>query len=112
MHELAICDAIATKASRYADGRLVSRVTVQVGYLRQVVPDALLFSWEVMSATGELQGAELVVEQVPAVVLCHACGEESSLDLPIPRCAACGGFEVKLLSGEELLVSSIDLVDA
>ena len=112
MHELAICDAIATTASKHAGGRPVSRVTVRVGYLRQVVPDALLFSWELVSASRELEGAELVVEQIPAVVLCHDCGEETALDLPILSCGACGGFEVKLLGGDELLVASIDMVDA
>jgi hydrogenase nickel incorporation protein HypA/HybF len=112
MHELAICDAIATSASKHAHGRPVTRVTVQIGHLRQVVPEALLFSWEVVSGTGDLEGAELVLEQIPAVVLCHDCGEETTLDLPILSCGVCGGFEVKLLSGEELLVKSIDLVDA
>ena len=111
MHELAICDAIATTASKHADGRPVSRVTVQIGYLRQVVPDALLFSWEVVSGSRDLEGAELVLQQVPAVVLCHDCGEETALDLPILSCGACGGFEVKLVSGDELLVVSIDLVE-
>jgi hydrogenase nickel incorporation protein HypA/HybF len=112
MHELAICDAIATTASKHADGRPVARVTIQIGYLRQVVPDALLFSWEVVSGSRDLEGAELVLQQIPAVVLCHDCGEETTLDLPILSCGTCGGFEVKLVRGDELLVVSIDLVDA
>jgi hydrogenase nickel incorporation protein HypA/HybF len=112
MHELAISDAIATTVSKHAAGRPVSRVTVQIGHLRQVVPDALLFSWEVVSSAHELEGAELVVEEIPAVVLCHDCGEETTLDLPILSCGSCEGFAVKLLSGEELLVASIDLVAA
>jgi hydrogenase nickel incorporation protein HypA/HybF len=112
MHELSICSAIASTAAKHADGRSVSQVTVQIGHLRQVVPDALQFSWEVVSDATALKDAELVIEQVPAVVECAACGARTALDLPVLACGRCEGFDVKLVSGEELLVVSIDLVDA
>jgi len=111
MHELSICNAIASTAAKHADGRSVSQVTVQIGHLRQVVPDALQFSWEVVSSTTDLKDAALVIEQVPAVVECTNCGARTILDLPILACGKCEGFDVRLLSGEELLVVSIDLVD-
>ncbi len=114
MHELSICSAIANAAARHADGRSVSQVTVEIGHLRQVVPDALQFSWEVVATTtaDELTDADLVVEEVPAVVECSDCAARTTLDLPILACGSCGSFEVRLLSGEELRVVSIDLVDA
>ena len=113
MHELSICSAIADAAARHADGRSVSQVTVQIGHLRQVVPDALQFSWEVVaSATAEeLTEADLVVEEVPAVVECPGCGARTTLDMPILACGRCSSFEVTLVSGEELRMVSIDLVD-
>ncbi len=112
MHELSICNAIASTAVKHAEGRPVTQVKVQIGHLRQVVPDALQFSWEVVSSTTDLKDAQLVIEQVPAVVECLDCGATTVLDLAILACGACDGFDVKLLSGEELLVVSIDLVDA
>ncbi len=114
MHELSICSAIANAAAKHADGQSVSQVTVQIGHLRQVVPDALQFSWEVVATTtaDELTQANLIVEEVPAVVECSNCGDRTTLDMPILACGSCGSFEVKLVSGEELRVVSIDLVDA
>jgi hydrogenase nickel incorporation protein HypA/HybF len=112
MHELSICSAIASTAAKHADERSVSQVTVQIGHLRQVVPDALQFSWEVVSHATVLQDSALVIEQVPAVVECASCGARTILDLPILACSQCEGFDVTLISGEELLVVSIDLVDA
>jgi len=112
MHELSICSAIASTAAKHAEGRPVSQVTVQIGHLRQVVPDALQFSWEIVSSTTELKDAELVIEHVAAVVECSDCGARTTLDMPIMTCGSCDGFNVTLLSGEELLVVSIDLVDA
>ena len=111
MHELSICNAIASTAKRHAEGRPVSQVKVRIGHLRQVVPDALQFSWEIVSSSTDLKNAELVIEQVPAAVECLECGARTNLDLPILACGTCEGFDVKLLSGEELLVVSIDLVD-
>lgn len=112
MHELSICNAIASTAATHAEGRSVSQVTVQIGHLRQVVSDALQFSWEVVSSTTDLKHAELVIEEVPTVVECATCGARTTLDMPIMACGSCGGFDVTLLSGEELLIVSIDVVDA
>jgi hydrogenase nickel incorporation protein HypA/HybF len=113
MHELSICSAIANTAARHADGHSVSQVTVQIGHLRQVVPDALQFSWEVVATTTAeaLTEAELIVEEVPAVVECTKCAAQTTLDMPILACGSCGSFDVMLVSGEELRVVSIDLVD-
>jgi hydrogenase nickel incorporation protein HypA/HybF len=112
MHELALCNAIVSTAAKHADGQPVTRVTVRIGHLRQVVPDALLFSWGIVSSQSGLPDAELVIEEVPAVVECADCGGRTTLDLPVLACGLCGGFDVKLLSGEEFLMVSMDLADA
>jgi hydrogenase nickel incorporation protein HypA/HybF len=110
VHELSICNAIARTATTHADGQAVSQVTVQIGHLRQVVPDSLQFSWELVSRERGLEDAELVVEEVPAVVECRVCGARSTLDVPVVVCGSCGALDVTLVSGEELLVVSIDVV--
>ena len=116
MHELALCDAIARTATRNADGRPITQVTVRIGHLRQVVPDALRFSWDVIARSeatdSSLSDAQLVIEEVPAVVTCEACGSQTTLSDPILVCGSCGTFDVTLLSGEELLVVSLELADA
>jgi hydrogenase nickel incorporation protein HypA/HybF len=112
VHELSLCEAILAKAIKHADGRSVKQVNVRIGHLRQVVPDALLFGWEVLTDSTDLKGTELVIEQIPATVRCSECGKESTLDMPILACGSCGSFEVKLLSGDEFLVVSMELADA
>jgi hydrogenase nickel incorporation protein HypA/HybF len=111
VHELSVCDAIVGTTARYADGRAVTQVTVRIGHLRQVVPDALQFGWELLTEPTCLKGAELVIEQVPATVRCRECAAESTLDLPILVCGACGSFEVTLLTGEEFLIVSMDVAE-
>ncbi|HEX3461715.1 MAG TPA: hydrogenase maturation nickel metallochaperone HypA [Acidimicrobiales bacterium] len=108
MHELALCQAIADTVSQRAEGRTVTRVEVRIGHFRQVVPDSLLFSWELLTAGTHLDGCELSIDHVPAVVDCRTCGQRSTLDLPILLCRSCDSSDVALVSGEEFLISSID----
>jgi hydrogenase nickel incorporation protein HypA/HybF len=109
MHELSLADAIVRIACRHADGRRIESVEVKVGHLRQVVPDSLLFAFELVSAGTELEGAELAIEEVPARVSCNACGAEAELREFPAHCVACGGFDVEVLGGDELLVEALEL---
>ena len=109
MHELSIAEAIVQVVERHAAGRRVARVEVRVGHLRQVVPSALEFAWELVTDGTAAQGAELVLEEVPAAVRCRACGAESVQERFPFSCASCGGFDIDLFQGEELLVDSLEL---
>ena len=111
MHELSIADAVVTIAARHAAGRPVSRVYVKVGYLRQVVPDSLTFAFELVAADTELAGAELVIEEVPAEVRCRGCEALTTLEEFPAHCGKCGGLDVEVTAGEELLVDSIEVED-
>ncbi len=109
MHELSIAQAIIDIATRHAGGRRVHRVRVQVGHLRQVVPDALQFAFTLLVEGTELDGAQLDIEQVPARVRCRACAQVSEVrDFPL-ACAGCGELDVELCAGEELLVDELDV---
>jgi hydrogenase nickel incorporation protein HypA/HybF len=109
MHELSIADGVARVASRHARGRTVTRVELRIGYLRQVVPSALEFAWQLITDGTPLEGAELAIEQVPARGRCRACLAETTMESFPLRCAACGGLDVELLAGEELLVDALEL---
>jgi hydrogenase nickel incorporation protein HypA/HybF len=109
VHELSVCDAIVGTTLQRAEGRPVTQVTVRIGHLRQVVPDALQFGWEILTESTDLKGCALRIEQVPAAVKCHACEAETMLDLPVLMCGSCESFDVTLLSGEEFFIVSMEL---
>jgi hydrogenase nickel incorporation protein HypA/HybF len=77
---------------------------VTVGALRQVVPDALAFAFELLAP-----GVELEIVEVPARGCCRMCGAASALDAFPLACAACGGLDVEIVAGEELRVESLDV---
>jgi len=113
VHELSLCGAIANIVTRHAAGRPVSVIHVQVGQLRQVVPDTLVFCWELVSDGTPLAGSRIDVEGVPARMRCRACGHVAEVgDLPVFACRDCGSIDAEVISGEEFMVTSLDLTAA
>jgi hydrogenase nickel incorporation protein HypA/HybF len=109
MHELALAGAIVDVVVRHARGRRVTRVEVAVGHLRQVVPSSLSFSFELLAQGTPAEGAELVLEEVPAAGSCRACGHEGRLTGFPLLCRACGAADIEVVAGEELLVEALDV---
>jgi hydrogenase nickel incorporation protein HypA/HybF len=99
-------------ATAHAAGRPVAKVWVKVGHLRQVVPPALAFAFELVAQGTPVEGAELVLEEVPAAGRCRRCGAESELPGFPLQCGTCGGLDLELLRGEELHVDALELEEA
>src|SRR2546423_13793716 len=99
MHELSIAASIVEIAGRHAAGRRVAKVTVKVGHLRQVVPSALAFSFEVLAQGTPVEGAELEIEAGPPIGAWRRCGGESPLPaVPLP-CPAGGAGYPRVVAG-------------
>jgi hydrogenase nickel incorporation protein HypA/HybF len=109
VHELAIAGHLVEIVARHADGRRVTKVYLKVGHLRQVVPSALSFSFELVAQGTSAESAELVLEEVPAAGLCRRCGVESRLKAFPLQCGACGGLDLEITQGEDLYVESLEM---
>jgi hydrogenase nickel incorporation protein HypA/HybF len=112
MHELSIADAILQIALKHADGRRIESIEVEVGHLRQVVPDALAFAFTLVSEGTLAEGAELQLHHIPAAGTCRACGAHTEFDGFPLACRACGGLDVELVRGQELLVDALSMEGA
>lgn len=112
MHELSLCQAIAGVVTTHAAGRRVDVVRVQVGALRQVVPDALSFCWTLVRDAAGLPQAALELEFVAAAVACRACGTASAIASRFSvACPVCGSVDVEITRGEEFMVTSIEVCE-
>jgi hydrogenase nickel incorporation protein HypA/HybF len=112
VHELSIAESVVRIAEQHAAGRPVTAVELKVGHLRQVVPSALEFAFALVAQGTCVEGAELVMEEIPAAGRCRSCGTESELDGFPLLCAGCGSWDLELVRGEELLVDALELEDA
>jgi hydrogenase nickel incorporation protein HypA/HybF len=110
VHELSICSSIADIATRRAAGRTVVVINMRIGQLRQIVPDTLMYCWELVSADTPLAGSRISAEYVPARISCRLCGQVTEVgEVPVFACGGCGGVDVQVVSGEEFLITSLEL---
>jgi hydrogenase nickel incorporation protein HypA/HybF len=109
VHELSIAQAIVDVATRHAGTARVTRVEVRIGHLRQVVPSALEFSFELCAHGTPVEGAVLELELVPVAVTCRECARGSEPPGFPLACAVCGGLAVDVVRGEELQVEGLEL---
>lgn len=111
MHELSICQSISDIVARHAAGRPVSVIHVRIGQLRQIVPGTLVYCWALVSAETPLASSRIEVESVPASIRCHECDQTSLVgDVPVLICG-CGSTKTEIASGEEFLITSLELAD-
>ena len=113
MHELSIAQALVEQVEAIAakeQATRVARVVLTVGALSGADPEALRGAFPLVAEGTLADGAELVVEPVPARVRCRACGHESSAGDYFIGCAQCSSRDVELISGRELNIKSIEIV--
>ncbi len=111
MHELAITCSIVELVAEAAKGRKVARVTVEIGKLSGVVPDAVAFCFAEVARGTEAEGAFLDICEIDAAARCDLCGTEFPTPNMLTACP-CGSLRFQRLAGEELNVKSIELQEA
>jgi hydrogenase nickel incorporation protein HypA/HybF len=109
VHEIALAEAIVAVAEQHARGRRVARIELEIGRLRQVGSDALSFSFELVAQGTLVEGAEMVIEEVPVRIECRTCRAETRVDSFPLACSRCGGLDVQVRSGEEFNVVALEL---
>jgi hydrogenase nickel incorporation protein HypA/HybF len=108
MHELALAESIVDMVAGHAASRRVRRITVEIGALACVMPDALRFCFGLAAAGTVLEGARLEIAEVRASARCRACGNTFFQDTFWTACP-CGERDFERLTGEELRVKEYEL---
>jgi hydrogenase nickel incorporation protein HypA/HybF len=108
MHELALAESIVGAVCDRADGRPVRRVTVRIGALTAVVPDAMEFCFGLAVQGTVADGAVLAIEHRPGTAHCRSCGADVRLPDPILLCP-CGSADLEVTGGRELQIVSMEV---
>jgi len=115
MHELSVCRGMLNQAAAIAtqhQADAVNRITLRIGPLSGVEPRLLRDAFPVARVGTVAERAELIIEQPPVRVRCLQCGVESACTPNRLLCSACGDARTQLLSGDELLLVSMELTPA
>lgn len=113
MHELSICQALISQVEAIASEQSAQRVALirlGIGPLSGVEARLLQQAYPIASAGSVADGAELVIDNLPLQVSCEHCGRTTEALPNRLVCAACGDWHTRLISGDELLLTSIELI--
>lgn len=108
MHELAITSSIVDAVSERVAGQRVLAVNVRVGKLSGVVPEAMRFCFDMVTASTALEGARLEIEEPAGQGYCRACGSGFALHDLVLVCQ-CGSTDVEVTAGQDLTVASVEV---
>ena len=112
MHELSVCQALLRQVQEIArqhQAVVVTSVKVQIGPLSGVEAELLRQAFPLASAGSVAEFAKLVIEKLPIRVRCESCGAETAAEPNKLVCGTCGDWHTRLLSGDEMLLASVEL---
>ncbi len=87
----------------------VNRVTLEIGRLTCVLPDALRFCFDVCTEGTSLEGSELEIIQIQGRGRCRACGDDVELNDLLTPCG-CGSHDLELIAGEDLRIKEMEVI--
>lgn len=112
MHELSIMGSaleLALDRAQQAGATRVRVIRLRIGVLSGVVPEALQFAFETLTANTPAQGGLLEIEQIPARFGCPRCRKEYEVNAPYGECPNCGEVSSDLRAGREMELTSLDI---
>ena len=112
MHELAVTENILNIAVQHATQANAVHVTslyLVIGQLSSIVDDSVQFYWDMISAGTVCEGAQLHFERRPIVLKCLDCDRTYTLNGELTDCPNCHGGRIKVVSGEEFYLDSIEV---
>lgn len=111
MHELSVIQGVVEACSERAGDTRVLSLTLEVGTLSCVMPDALHFCYDVAVEDTVLQGSELEIIRVPGYSRCRDCGVDVEMQDMLSTCP-CGSANLERpRGGGQLLIRSTELAD-
>lgn len=84
----------------------VIRVTLEIGKLSAIMPDAVRFCFDIVAKGTALDGATLEIREIPGRGRCRDCGAGMALEQLFGRCG-CGSNNIDCIAGEELNIKEM-----
>ena len=115
MHEMGIAMQIIEIATASippnAGNVQVEKINIKIGKLAAVVPDSLRFCFDIAIQGTPLDGAQLVIAELPVVARCKDCDTQWTINSPAFTCENCDSGSLEIISGRELDIESIEISD-
>lgn len=111
MHEMSIVAHLFEIIGEIAQEnklKTISKVTVQIGAMRAVIPETFQFAFDSSKAQSIAKNAELVLVPVPIKQKCNECLRESVVEDHVYHCGACNSTDIEVIDGKDIIISSLE----
>lgn len=113
MHELSLLENVREILESHALSQnfaKVTQVTLEIGQLSGVEPDALRFGFDVAMKGSLAEDAELIISALAGLGICRQCGLEVELETSYDPCPHCGSPFVKVIQGAEMKIKDLIVI--
>ena len=113
MHELAIAESLIEQVSAKAQAmgvKAVKSVTIKVGEYSGVCTEALSFAYGPLAEGTLLENSQLILQNSPFILYCPRCKKQWHPTQFRRSCEQCQSLEVKIISGRELDLVSMEVI--
>jgi len=122
LHEFsAACSIVDTaiEAARKNNVVKVNVVNIEIGEFTFLIPEQLVFNFEIASKNTIVEGAELRIKSIKGRLTCSDCGfeGESEIDSDLPpqiavfapmKCPQCGSSATTITGGKDFVITNIE----
>jgi len=112
MHELSLSidtiDLIVNQTKHHQFNK-VKAMTLSIGALSCIEPDALITGLTFASRGTVAEGAKINIEIIPATATCMNCYQMVSVSSHLDSCQYCHSNQLRIESGEELKIKNIEV---
>jgi hydrogenase nickel incorporation protein HypA/HybF len=122
LHEFsAACSIVDTalEAAKSNNATKVNVVNVELGEFTFLIPEQLIFNFEIASKNTILEGADLRIKSIKGQLKCNDCGFEgdSEIDTDLPpqiaifapmKCPKCGSSSTQIIGGKDFIITNIE----
>ena len=115
MHEMGVAAEIIDIAISSIPDNIknptVEIINLKIGKLSAIVVESLCFCFDVMAKDTILSGAKLNIKEIPVSARCRDCNFEWTANEPVFVCRKCNSGSIDIISGRELDIESIEVIE-
>lgn len=112
MHEMSLCEGVLQVLQTEAKAQgfnKVKTVWLEIGDLSSVEPEAMLFSFDVVTKNSLADGAKLNIINVPGGGWCMQCSKNVTVKQRFDECPDCGSYQIQVVSGDEMKIKELEV---
>ncbi len=113
MHEISLLENVREILQEHAQSQhfnQVKKITLEIGKLSCVEPEALRFGFDVVMKDTLAEKAELILTEVNGMGQCDKCGKQVIMETLYDPCTACGNSFVTVTQGSEMKIKDLIVV--